>query len=177
MYVHYRVFCGSYNKFIIPVLVMDLSLCSPAPPGESGALCPPRSAAGAEPAPPLWRGDAQTPWGWGDCPAGQGSETKLSLWQTRGVLRFLPGGASVLGRTLSRSHGACPWRRKAAGGPLASCSPSVGRLEGSPLCSERSVGAAPELVFFQGSRRVPAGGVTPGRPRPPPGTQLGRSGP
>ena len=85
LYVHYRVFCGSYNKFIIPVFVMNLSLCLPTPPTprEPGALCPVRGAVGAERGPPLWRGDAQTPWGWEDCPARQGSELKLSVWQTR----------------------------------------------------------------------------------------------
>jgi hypothetical protein len=85
LYVHYRVFCGSYNKFIIPVFVMNLSLCLPTPPTprEPGALCPVRGAVGAERGPPLWTGDAQTPWGWEDCPARQGSEPKLSVWQTR----------------------------------------------------------------------------------------------
>ena len=85
LYVHYRVFCGSYNKFIIPVFVMNLSLCLPTPPTprEPGALCPVRGAVGAERGPPLWTGDAQTPWGWEDCPARQGSELKLSVWQTR----------------------------------------------------------------------------------------------
>lgn len=79
----------------------------------------------------------------------------------------------------------CPWWRKAGqAGPLTSClcrwtqdGVLVGCLEGSPLRSGRSVWSAPELDFFHGSCQVPTGGVTPGRPRPQPGTQLGHSGP
>lgn len=185
-------FCMCITVSSVVLIINLLFLClswichcvPPAPPNESGALCPLRSAAGAEPAPPLWRGDGQTPWGWEDCPAGQGSETKLSLWQT-GCPAAIAGRSQHPGEDLVPQPCPCPWWRKAGqAGPLTSClcrwtqdSVLVGCLEGSPLRSGRSVWAAPELDFFHGSCQVPAGGVTPGRPRPPPGTQLGHSGP
>lgn len=54
LYVHYYIFCGSYNKFIIPVFLMNLSLC-PAHPGESRAYYSVRGVVRAEPGPPPWR--------------------------------------------------------------------------------------------------------------------------
>lgn len=52
LYVHYRVICGSYNKFIIPVFVMSLSLC-PLP--QVWDHYPVRYAFRAEPDSSPWR--------------------------------------------------------------------------------------------------------------------------